>query len=625
MNQKIEKTLIPVMHCFDNNYVIPASVSFYSMLARANKEYFYQLYVLHSDITVQNQLKLTELVEGFDNAALEFIDMSHRFDDIWNTMTNRGHFSKEVLYKILAPSIFPQYDKIIMTDVDVVFLGDISPSYLFLNPDSKELFAGVRQVNPDKTFLREYYENYKKNFSENEYRQLKVCGGYLVANLNRQREIGMTEVFVSYLKNNAHRLLQAEQDVINFCCREEEISFLPLNYVVCSYFYDIFNSPDISASDPHYSYYEIMDSMRSPIQLHFATGVKPWNSPNSIKAEIWFETLDKTGFRTDYDGKLIGQQFGKRDTPGKSFFVNSISKFPVKVSVVICTYQHRSMVEQALLGVLNQKVDFPIEVIVADDGSTDGTQEIIKKYQAMYPDKISKCILRSGNIGIGNNYYDALTKADGKYVAICDGNDWWIDDCKLKKQVDYLELNPDCSIVCSDFINSIEDNETQRQERFDVEAYLKSKIGLKERYTFSDLLYCQFIASCTMVLRWGLHGRIPDFLKSYQVIDFPLMLIHASCGYIKVINEPMAVHRVHFESLTGSGKEITHAERLMVLKEVDQFLGFRLTSYVSEYTHPTYPVEKSLLKRVEEKIRGVLYRFRMTIKIKINYPFGRGK
>lgn len=130
-----DKQIIPIMHCFDDNYVIPASVSFLSMLENANPRYFYKLYVLHTDISEKNQNTLNSIVSKFNNADLQFIDMNNKFDDEFDTMKNKAHYSKEVLYKLLAPTIFPQYEQLIITDVDVVFCGDIAEIYIICNDD----------------------------------------------------------------------------------------------------------------------------------------------------------------------------------------------------------------------------------------------------------------------------------------------------------------------------------------------------------------------------------------------------------------------------------------------------------------------------------------------------------
>lgn len=572
---------IPVMHCFDNNYVIPAAVSFYSMLENADPAFSYRLFVLHSDITVQNQQKLTRLVRSFKNADLEFLDMNSRFDDLWDDLKNTDHLSKEVLYKLLVPEIFPQYDTLIITDVDVAFLGDIAPSYRAFEGHSDAYFAGVRQINLDQTFLRQYYENYITSFSHLEFNQLKVCGGYLVANLKKLREDNMTEVFIDYLKSNAERLLQAEQDVINFCCREKQIVMLPLNYVVCSYMYDLCKTSAITVSDPYYTYREMTDAMEYPIQLHYATKTKPWNTPNSTKADIWYKILEKTEFLHDFEA----QKRSVNESETQSLKVATPStvreKPSVMVSIVVCSYNHEDYIQRTLQSIFNQKTQYSYEVIVADDASTDKTSEIIRSFQEKYPKEMSKSILRTSNVGIGRNYCEALNCADGKYLALCDGDDYWRDELKLQKQIDFLENNPEYNIICSDFI--MHDINKNEEKPFNIKDYLDMTCNLKDTYTVRDLIFSRFVASCTVVFRWKLKQSVPSFMEYYSVIDFPLALIHASDGAIKVLLEPLSVYRIHGESITQTSADKVAKDTQMLLKEVNQFLDYKLTPQISEY------------------------------------------
>ena len=567
---------IPVMHCFDNNYVIPAAVSFYSMLEHADRAYDYRLFVLHSDITVQNQNKLRKLVEQFGNARLEFMDMNHRFEDLWGKIANSDHLSKEMIYKLIASEMFPEYDKIVITDVDVAFLGDIAPSYFALDQKPDAYFAGVRQINPNGTFLRDYYtNNYLKAFGEIEYNQLKICAGYLVANLKKQREDGISSAFVDYLSEHSGRLLQPEQDAINFCCKERQIEYLPLSYVVCSYMYDVCKTDAACCSDPFYTYREMKDAMEHPIQLHYATKTKPWNTPDSTKAEIWFEYLKKTEFYEDYLNKKASEkQKTQTPLPEKDFFAHKEPK--IKVSVLCAAYNHERFIGKALDGILNQKTSFDYEVIVADDASTDQTQEIIRQYQEKYPEKMEKCILREKNVGIGENYFEALSRVEGEYLAICDGDDCWIDEHKLQKQVDFLDAHPEYAIVCSDFLKKNVDRNISEEERFSVSAYLK-EFGLPtDRLSMDDYNACRFIASCTEMLRWRLNGCVPEFLKAYKVIDLPLNLIHSATGYIHVMDEAMAEYHVHGEGIMTQEPDTLLKQNEMMLSEIEQYFHYKV-------------------------------------------------
>ncbi len=303
MNKK-KKTEIPIMFCFDKNYVIPAAVTFYSILEHANKDYCYHFYVLHSDINKIQQKKLKETIEEFQEMVeLDFINMSHRFEDIWNKIYQGGHFSKEVMYKILIASIFPQYEKIIVTDVDVVFLGDLSPSYIDFDVNGDYYIGGIKPIGK----INAYLENYRSKWTDEEIKKLgHICGGYLVANLKKIREDNMEEVFVNSFIENGYRLNQMEQDILNLCCYPK-IKYLPLNYVACSYMWDFYDLEEEHYHDENYKDKEIKDAMSHPIQLHYATSIKPWKNINCTKSEEWFKYITKTPFLEEYLEQLAKQ------------------------------------------------------------------------------------------------------------------------------------------------------------------------------------------------------------------------------------------------------------------------------------------------------------------------------
>ena len=120
------------------------------------------------------------------------------------------------------------------------------------------------------------------------------------------------------------------------------------------------------------------------------------------------------------------------------------------VSVKMVTYNHAPYITQAIEGVLQQKVNFPFELVIGEDCSTDGTREIVFEYQKKYPD-IIRVITSEQNVGMTKNSYRTERACRGKYVAYCDGDDYWRCPDKLQKQVDYLENHPDCGLVHSDY------------------------------------------------------------------------------------------------------------------------------------------------------------------------------
>lgn len=99
---------------------------------------------------------------------------------------------------------------------------------------------------------------------------------------------------------------------------------------------------------------------------------------------------------------------------------------------------------------LAQKTSFPFEIVLSDDFSTDNTVEVVKSFQAKHPD-IIKILTTTKPLGLGDNWIKCMKACQGKYIAFCDGDDLWTDELKLQKQVDYLEANPGCNLVCADY------------------------------------------------------------------------------------------------------------------------------------------------------------------------------
>lgn len=293
----MSKQEIPLMFCFDNNYVIPAAVAFYSLLKNCSRDYYYKLYILHTDISEDNQEKLIENVKEFsDFSELIFINMEHKFEDLWSAIGEKGHFSKEVMYKVLVASIFLNYDKIIVSDVDVVFLNDISQSYFMLDTNEDYYLAGIKMIGKMKWYL----EQLSDKFSEEEIEKLNgFCGGYIVFNLKKIRDDKMEDKFIKCFETEGYRINQMEQDVLNLCCYPKTKK-LPLKYLACSYMWDEYKTEHDKETDIHYEKEEIEDAMTNTVQLHYATSKKPWKNVDCTKSDIWFKYLMKTNFVEEY-------------------------------------------------------------------------------------------------------------------------------------------------------------------------------------------------------------------------------------------------------------------------------------------------------------------------------------
>lgn len=125
----------------------------------------------------------------------------------------------------------------------------------------------------------------------------------------------------------------------------------------------------------------------------------------------------------------------------------AMSNGNLMVSVCCITYNHENYIAQALEGFLMQETNFKFEILIGEDSSTDRTKAIIQNYCDRYPGMITM-ISHGTNVGSIRNHIEVLTRAKGKYVAMCDGDDFWTDSSKLQKQVDFLEANEDYVICC---------------------------------------------------------------------------------------------------------------------------------------------------------------------------------
>lgn len=288
---------IPIFFTFDENYVVAAAVAFYSLLKAAAPLYTYKLYVLHTSISPASQKRLCKLVARFPNATLEFMDVS-RYDDDARIQQSKSHYSKEIYYKLIAPDIFPQYDRILCSDVDVVFTGDIAPSY-FLFPDEHFYYAGVGQIL-ESGRMRAYGEQF--NAAEKQVLEQEIAANYMLLNLKEMRKKNMQAQATEYYKQNYHRLILPEQDCLILCCWPD-VRYMPMHYVVCNTDY---RTPPESAVffTSNRSLPPSQDECRKlytqalahPVQLHYVGADKPWNALCVPKQRLWWDVLNKTGF-----------------------------------------------------------------------------------------------------------------------------------------------------------------------------------------------------------------------------------------------------------------------------------------------------------------------------------------
>jgi glycosyltransferase involved in cell wall biosynthesis len=209
-----------------------------------------------------------------------------------------------------------------------------------------------------------------------------------------------------------------------------------------------------------------------------------------------------------------------------------------KLSIVTTTYNQEKYIKQALDSFISQKTNFPFDVIISDDCSSDTTPKIIGEYASKYPD-IIKPIFNKKNLGAMENLIQTLSLVKSEYVALCDGDDYWTDDNKLQKQVDFLDANKDYSI-CFHKTKIFFENSEFEDTLWPVEY--------KQDSDLSDLLKENIIPANTVVYRWIYRNdiKLSDiFPKDIVPADYYIHLLHAEKGKIRYIDEEMSHYRRH--------------------------------------------------------------------------------
>jgi len=224
----------------------------------------------------------------------------------------------------------------------------------------------------------------------------------------------------------------------------------------------------------------------------------------------------------------------------------------VKVSALILTYNHERFIGQAIEGFLIQKTDFPCELVIAEDCSTDGTREVIRRYWEKHPDRI-RVLLNRRNIGAGRTVARAYQACHGQYVAMVEGDDYWTSPDKLQRQADLLDRHPECA-MCFHSVQLVWDDGSRA-------PVLYRPPQIKDRYPLRDLLRSNFIGSCSAMYRRGVFGPHPLWYYIMPVGDWCQHILHAQHGDIGYIDEPMAVYRQHSGGVY-SMKPVTYRMRI---------------------------------------------------------------
>ncbi len=214
-------------------------------------------------------------------------------------------------------------------------------------------------------------------------------------------------------------------------------------------------------------------------------------------------------------------------------------KAAVKVSVLMLTYNHSKYIADAIESVIRQKTNFPFELVIGEDCSTDDTARICREYQEKYPE-IIRLTTSAENIGLQENFIRTYHQCTGKYMAICEGDDFWINKSKLQIQADFLDQHEEYSACFHRALNYYQE---------DGSKSIGNGGYQKKVNTVLDIINSNPITNVTVMFRRGLFGELPSWFSQVTSYDFAIHVLNAEQGDIYFMNKVMAVYRQHKESI----------------------------------------------------------------------------
>ena len=271
-----------------------------------------------------------------------------------------------------------------------------------------------------------------------------------------------------------------------------------------------------------------------------------------------------------------------------------------KVSILMITYNHEKYIAQAIESVVSQKTNFDFELVVGEDFSKDNTRKICEQYAAKYPHLI-KLLPSDKNYGMTPNEVRTLKACTGEYIATCEGDDYWIDNHKLQKQVDFLDANPDFSLCYTDYDTINE-----------IGAHVPNPIMLlnykEDTYTIEEYIYPSSgqriaIPTVTSMYRNTFTFPLPDFYNNAMSTDVAMSLLLATKGKFKFLKDKTAVYRMHPGGITQNEEFKSKVHRAM-FDLFDSFNEYTQFKYNKQISKLLFPAAKTILIYESSFLKG---------------------
>lgn len=212
-----------------------------------------------------------------------------------------------------------------------------------------------------------------------------------------------------------------------------------------------------------------------------------------------------------------------------------------EVTVICTVYNHARYLRQCLDSLVIQETDFPYRIVVHDDASTDGSADIVAEYAERHAGKVVPVLQKDNLYSRGISHYPYLMPLiEGRYVALCEGDDYWCDPRKLQMQYRYMEDHPECSL-CTNLTYLLDEGVGG------VVGILPHFGGMDQCYSISDVIIGGggLFGTNSMFYRVEHYGRCPDSFKRWGIGDWPLCIYLSTQGTVHCIGEVFSVYRMN--------------------------------------------------------------------------------
>jgi len=285
------------------------------------------------------------------------------------------------------------------------------------------------------------------------------------------------------------------------------------------------------------------------------------------------------------------------------------------ISICMITYKQEAYIGQAIESILSQRTSFTYQLVIGEDCSPDATRSICEQYAAQYPDKIILLPSRQ-NLGVVPNFMRTLDACTGKYIALCEGDDYWIAADKLQLQVEFLNAHPEYVLVAgrSAYLD-YKGNTTVRDERINPQ---------QTDFSAADYLLKMFFETATIVYRNDPAFRLPASYKNvFSADQYLVLLLTMNGGKIKYLDKDLAVYRYHAGGITKQTNRQTVLKRLFEMLDMfNEVSGGRFAPLIEQRKKITLLSWNRHLMKYPAKTFFILNNIGAAIKYRKYIPFG---